>query len=135
MVFIINTSHPDLSFSSCLLSVAQASFDLYDQIMVNRSQLLSYKTWHSNGELKHLFECSDGNQLLEFSQQLTVAFEENQISTVLINDPRLNYPVCLAIFGIAADLEQYTSQFKRIEMCPTRFCISTEDKSTTDKMK
>ena len=63
MQFIINTDHPHLSFPACLLNIAQASFDLYDQIMAHRSKLLSFKTWRHHSKYKQLFECNDGNQL------------------------------------------------------------------------
>ena len=132
MIFIINTGHPTLSFTSCLLSIAQVSLDLYDQIMVNRSHLLSFKTWHSNGEVKQLFECSNGHQLKELSQKLDLTVADNQICMALITDPQQQEPVCLALFGISSDLEQYISQFKRLQMCPSRFFISNDDSSNTD---
>jgi peptidyl-tRNA hydrolase PTH2 len=127
MQFIINTGHPHLSFSSCLLNIAQASFDLYDQIMTQRSQLLSFKTWHHHGELKQLFECNNGNQLREVNQQFEIGLEENQICTALINDSKYREPVCLAVFGIASYLEQYTSHLKRLQICPTKFFINDDD--------
>ncbi|CAF5118507.1 unnamed protein product, partial [Rotaria sp. Silwood1] len=127
MQFIINTGHPHLSFSACLLNIAQASFDLYDQIMSHRSQLLSFKTWHHHGELKQLFECNNGNQLRELNQQFEIALKENQICTALINDSKYHEPICLAVFGIASYLEQYTSQLKRLNMCPTKFFINDDD--------
>ncbi|CAF1328602.1 unnamed protein product [Adineta steineri] len=124
MQFIINTGHPHLSFSACLLNIAQASFDLYDQIMEHRSQLLSFKTWHNHGELKQLFECNTGNQLRELNQQFEIALEDNQICTALINDSKYHEPVCLAVFGIASYLEQYTSQLKHLRLCPSKFFIN-----------
>jgi hypothetical protein len=127
MQFIINTGHPHLSFSACLLNIAQASFDLYDQIMAHRSQLLSFKTWHHHGELKQLFECNNSDQLRELNQQFEIALEENQICTALINDTKYHQPICLAVFGIASYLEQYTSQFKRLRICPSKFFINDGD--------
>ena len=123
MHFIINTGHPNLSFSSCVLNIAQASFDLHDQIMAQRSQLLSLKTWHNHGEVKQLFECSNGDQLRELNQQFDLALEENHICAALVTDAKHHEPVCLALFGIASYLEQYTSQFKRLNMCPSRFFL------------
>jgi len=127
MQFIINTGHPHLSFSACLLTIAQASFDLYDQIMAHRSQLLSFKTWHHHGEFKQLFECNNGDQLRELNQQFEIALEENQICTALINDTKYHEPVCLAVYGITSYLEQYTSQLKHLRICPTKFFINDND--------
>lgn len=131
MQFIINTGHPHLSFSTCLLNVAQASFDLYDQIISYRSQLLSFKTWNNHDEFKQLFECNNGNQLRELSQQLETPLKDNQICTVLINDSKYDEPVCLAVYGIASDLQKYTSQFKRLYMCPTNF-VNDENENVKD---
>ncbi len=127
MQFIINTGHPHLSFSACLLTIAQASFDLYDQIMAHRSQLLSFKTWHHHGEFKQLFECNNSDQLRELNQQFEIALEENQICTALINDTKYHEPVCLAVYGITSYLEQYTSQLKHLRICPTKFFINDND--------
>ncbi|CAF0751492.1 unnamed protein product [Rotaria sordida] len=127
MQFIINTGHPHLSFSACLLNIAQASFDLYDQIMSHRSQLLSFKTWHHHGEFKQLFECNNGNQLRELNHLFEMTLKENQICTALIYDTKYHEPVCLAVFGIASYLEQYTSQLKRLHICPTKFFINDND--------
>jgi hypothetical protein len=127
MQFIINTGHPHLSFSACLLHIAQASFDLYDQIMEHRSQLLSFKTWHHHGELKQLFECHSGNQLRELNQQLEITSADNQICTALITDSKYHEPICLAIFGVASYLEQYTSQLKHLRLCPAKFFINDDD--------
>ncbi|CAF1541195.1 unnamed protein product [Adineta ricciae] len=132
MQFIINTSHPHLSFSACLLNIAQASFDLYDQIMQHRSQLLSFKSWHHHGESKQLFECANGNQLRELNSQLEMTIDANQICTALTYDSKYNEPVCLAIFGIATYLEQYTSQFKRLRLCPSKFFIHDDDEDEDD---
>ena len=133
MQFIINTGHPHLSFSACLLNIAQASFDLYDQIMVHRSQLLSLKSWHHHGELKELLECQTSEQLRELNQQFQLALEDNQISTALIIDTISHEPVCLAVFGIASYLEQYTSHFKRLRTCPAKFFIDGEDENTQEQ--
>jgi hypothetical protein len=133
MQFIINTGHPHLSFSACLLNIAQASFDLYDQIMVHRSQLLSFKSWHHHGELKQLFECNNSEQLRELNQQFEIALEENQICTALITDTIHHEPVCLAVFGIASYLEQYTSQFKRLRICPAKFFINDDDENINEQ--
>ena len=130
MQFIINTGHPSLSFSACLLNVAQASFDLYDQIMVSRSQLLAFRTWHHHGELKQLFECQSGTHLRVLNQQFEAIPDENLICTALIVDPQYQEPICLAVFGSIAFLEQYTSQFKRLQSCPARFFI--DDGETVD---
>lgn len=127
MQFIINIGHPHLSFSACLLNIAQASLDLYDQIMSHRSHLLSFKTWHHHGELKQLFECNNGNQLRELNQQFEIAVKDNHICTALINDSKYHEPVCLAVFGTASFLEQYTSRLKRLKMCPSKFFINDED--------
>ncbi|UJR26034.1 hypothetical protein I4U23_007380 [Adineta vaga] len=132
MKFIINTGHPYLSFSACLLNIAQASFDLYDQIMEHRSHLLSFKSWHHHGELKQLFECTNGNQLRELNQQFELTLDANQICTALVHDSKYNEPVCLAIFGIASYLEQYTSQFKRLRLCPSKFFINDDDDNDED---
>ncbi|CAF3634471.1 unnamed protein product [Rotaria socialis] len=127
MQFIINTGHSHLSFSACLLHIAQASFDLYDQIISCRSQLLSFKTWNNHDEFKQLFECTSGNQLRELNQQLETEHQENQMCTVLINDSKYNEPVCLAVFGIASYVQQYTSHLKRLQTCPTLFFIADEN--------
>jgi hypothetical protein len=133
MLFIINTGHPNLSFSACLLNIAQASFDLYDQIMAHRSLLLSYKSWHHNGELKQLFECPTSEQLRELNQQFEVTLGGNQICTALITDPTYHEPVCLAVFGIASYLEQYTSHLKRLRICPAKFFINDDDGNITEQ--
>ena len=131
MQFIINTGHPQLSFSSCLLHIAQASFDLYDQIMAHRSQLLSFKSWHQYGELKQLFECQTSDQLRMLNQQLEIALEDNQICTALITDAKSREPVCLAVFGIASYLEQFTSQLKPLKICPARFFLNNDEENTS----
>lgn len=135
MQFIINTGHPNLSFSSCLLNIAQASFDLYDQIMAHRSQLLSFKSWHHNGELKQLFECTTSEQLRELNQQLEIALEDNQICTALITDSQYHEPVCLALFGISSYLEQYTSHLKRFHICPSRFFNANDDENKKNEQE
>ena len=131
MHFILNTGDPQLSFPSCLLHIAQASFDLYDQIMAHRSQLLSFKNWHQNGELKQLFECQTSEQLRTLNQQLEIALEDNQICTALITDSKSREPVCLAVFGIASYLEQFTSQFKPLKICPARFFLNNDEENTS----
>ncbi len=133
MQFIINTGHPHLSFSACLLNIAQASFDLYDQIMVHRSQLLSFKNWHHHGELKQLFECQTSEQLRELNQQFEILLEENQISTALITDTTYHEPVCLAVFGITSYLEQYTSHLKRLRICPAKFFINDDEENINEQ--
>ena len=131
MQFIINTGHPQLSFSACLLNIAQASLDLYDQIMAHRSQLLSFKTWHQHGEMKQLFECQTSEQLRTLNQQFEIALEDNQICTALITDVKSQEPVCLAVFGITSYLEQFTSQLKPLKICPARFFLNNDDENTS----
>jgi peptidyl-tRNA hydrolase len=132
MQFIINTGHPQLSFSACLLNIAQASLDLYDQIMAHRSLLLSFKTWHNHGEIKQLLECAHGSQLQDLNQQFDLSVDESVICTALITDSKYHEPVCLALFGMASHLEQYTSQFKRLQMCPSRFFIDNTHNNDDD---
>ncbi|CAM2709366.1 unnamed protein product [Rotaria socialis] len=126
-----DTSDEEASYGakprSCLLHIAQASFDLYDQIISCRSQLLSFKTWNNHDEFKQLFECTSGNQLRELNQQLETEHQENQMCTVLINDSKYNEPVCLAVFGITSYVQQYTSHLKRLQTCPTLFFIADEN--------
>ena len=132
MQFIVNIAHPTLNFSACLSNIAQASFDLYDQIMADRLQLLAFKTWHNHGEVKELFECADGNQLRDLTQQFDQTFDENRICTALVNDSIYHEPVCLALFGQKSYLEQYTSHLKRLTMCPSRFFLNQDDQKSNE---
>lgn len=134
MQFIVNIAHPTLSFSTCLTTIAQASFDLYDEIMVDRLQLLAFKNWRHRGEVKELFECVDANQLRDLSQQFDQTFDEHRISTTLVTDGVFHEPVCLALFGQKSYLEQYTSHFKQLTMCPSRFFLNQDDQKPNESV-
>ena len=61
-----------------------------------------------------------------------MTIDANQICTALTYDSKYNEPVCLAIFGIATYLEQYTSQFKRLRLCPSKFFIHDDGDEDED---